>query len=102
MLRKNLSTEDTEGTDHRNLYGIYTEFFSSYARNLGGNLLWDVASQEINHRILDGIYTETKSLKKILTENTLEYLASGKGFYGDRLRLEILTRIFNRIFNSKL
>ena len=27
MLRKNLSTEHTEGTDHRNLDGIYTECF---------------------------------------------------------------------------
>ena len=36
MLRKNLSTE---GTDHRNLDGFKTDFFSSYARNLGGNRL---------------------------------------------------------------
>ena len=28
---------------------------------------------------------QIKSLTKILTENALEYLASGKGFYGDRL-----------------
>ena len=26
-----------------------------------------------------------KIFKKILTENALEYLASGKGFFGDRL-----------------
>ena len=29
-----------------------------------GNLFLDVASQEINHRILDGVYAETKSLNK--------------------------------------
>ena len=39
MLRKNLSTEGTEGTDHRNLDGFKTDFFSCLkARNLGGNL----------------------------------------------------------------
>ena len=36
---------------------------------------------------------------KILTENALEYLASGKGFILDRLRLDILTKILNKIFN---
>ena len=41
-------------------------------------------------RNLYGIYTETKSLTKILDENALEYLASGKGFILDRLRLEFL------------
>ena len=39
MLRKNLSTEDTEGTDHRNLDGCRRMFFGcASARNLGGNL----------------------------------------------------------------
>ena len=32
---------------------------------------------------------QIKSLTKILTENALEYLASGKGFYGDRLTARI-------------
>ena len=55
---------------------------------------------EINHhRILDGVYAETKSLIKILDQNALAFLASGKGFILDRLRLEILTKIFKRIFN---
>ena len=45
-------------------------------------------------RNLYGIYTETKSLTKILDENALEYLASEKGFILDRLRLDILTIIF--------
>ena len=36
--------------------------------------------------ILDGIYTETKSLTKISIENALEYLAFGKGFVMDRIR----------------
>ena len=41
---------------------------------------------EINHhRNLDGIQTEIKSLTKILDQNALEYLASGKGFILDRL-----------------
>ena len=48
-------------------------------------------------RNLYGIYTETKSLTKILDENALEYLASGKGFILDRLWLDILTIIFTRI-----
>ena len=30
MLRKILSTEHTEDTDHRNLDGIYTEFIRSF------------------------------------------------------------------------
>ena len=51
-------------------------------------------NQSSDHRNLDGIYTEIKSLTKILDENALEYLASGKGFILDRLRLEILTIIF--------
>ena len=48
-------------------------------------------------RILDGnkIFN-----KKSLTKNALEYLASGKDFIMDRLRLEILTRILNKIFNQ--
>ena len=53
-------------------------------------------------RNLYGIYTETKSLTKILDENALEYLASRKGFILDRLRLDILTIIFTRIFNYNL
>ena len=64
-----------QSSDHRNLDGIYTEFI----------------------RNLYGIYTEIKSLTKILDENALEYLASGKGFILDRLRLDILTIIFTRI-----
>ena len=36
---------------------------------------------------------------KILDQNALEFLASGKGFILDRLRLDILTKIFRRIFN---
>ena len=53
-------------------------------------------------RNLYGIYTEIKSLTKVLDENALEYLASGKGFILDRLRLDILTIIFTRIFNYNL
>ena len=44
---------------------------------------------EINHRNLDGIYAEIKSLTKILDQNALEFLAFGKGFILDRLRLDI-------------
>ena len=43
-----------------------------------------------------------ESLTKILDQNALEYLASGKGFILDRLRLDILTRILNNIFNYNL
>ena len=46
-------------------------------------------------RILDG----NKIFKKILDKNALEYLAFGKGFVMDRLRLDILTIILNKIFN---
>ena len=45
------------------------------------------------------IISLTKSLTKISTENALEYLASGEGFIMDRLRLDILTKIFRRIYN---
>ena len=55
---------------------------------------------EINHRNLDGIYAEIKSLTKILDQNALEFLASGKGVIMDRLRLDIITKIFRRIFNE--
>ena len=36
---RNLSTEHTEDTDHRNFIHGGHVFFSSYARNLGGNVL---------------------------------------------------------------
>ena len=45
-----------------------------------------VCSVDYYHRNLDGIYTETKSLKKILTENALEFLAFGKGLLGIALQ----------------
>ena len=48
----------------------------------GGNLLWDVASQEI-------LWIRSLSSNKIFNENpdenTLEYLAFGKGFIMDRI-----------------
>ena len=40
---------------------------------------------EINHRNLDGIYAEIKSLTKILDQNALEFLAFGNGFILDRI-----------------
>ena len=45
---------------------------------------------------------ETIIFKENPDQNALEFLASGKGFYGDRLRLEILNKIFIRIFNQNL
>ena len=48
----------------------------------GGNLVLDVASQEI---ICNSGRQQIKSLTKISTENALEYLASGKVFNMDRL-----------------
>ena len=45
-----------------------------------------MCSVDYYHRILDGIYTETKSLKKILTENALEYLALWRDFLGIALQ----------------
>ena len=54
---------------------------------------------EINHRNLDGIYAEIKSLTKILDQNALEFLAFGEGFILDRLRLDILTKILKKIYN---
>ena len=46
--------------------------------------------------------TEIKSLTKIFDQNALEYLAFGKDFIMDRLRLEILTKIFRIIFNENI
>ena len=71
----------------RNLYGC---FGGCFARNL----LWKSLMKyglwpEINHRNLDGIYAEIKSLTKILDQNALEYLASWEDLIGDRLRLDI-------------
>ena len=41
-----------------------------------------------------------KIFKKILTENALEYLAFGEGFYGGSpYRLDILTIILKKIIN---
>ena len=48
-----------------------------------------VCSVDYYHRNLDGIYTETKSLKKILTENALEYLALWRDFLGIALQARI-------------
>ena len=48
----------------------------------GGNLVYEVASQEI---ICNSGRQQTKSLTNISTENALEYLAFGKNFNGDRL-----------------
>ena len=66
-------------------------FFGSLkARNLWGKSLMKYGLwPEINHRNLDGIYAEIKSLTKILDQNALEFLAFGKDVIMDRLRLEI-------------
>ena len=79
-------------SDHRNLDGIYTDEFLGSLK--ARNLLWKSFLKyglwpEINHRNLYGIYTEITSLIKILDQNALEYLAFGKGFIMDRLRLDI-------------
>ena len=53
------------------------------ARNLlGKSCLRCCLRQEI---ICNSGRQQTKSLTKISTENALEYLAFGKGFYGDRI-----------------
>ena len=80
---RNLSTEHTEDTDFfypRNYLG------SCFARNLWRKSLikiWPMARNQSSdlRRNLYG----NKIFKKILTENALEFLASGKDFYGDRL-----------------
>ena len=65
--------------------------------------MFSVSSVDYYHRILDGIYTETKSLKKILTENALEHLAFGEGFYGGSpYRLDILTIILKIILKESV
>ena len=43
MLRKNLSTEDTEGTDHRNLNGFRRIFLVATLEILCGNLFLRMA-----------------------------------------------------------
>ena len=40
----------------------------------------------LDHRNLDGIETEIKSLTKIPNQNALEFLASEQGFILDRIR----------------
>ena len=54
----------------------------SYSITVLRNGIFWVASQEI---ICNSGRQQTKSLTKILDENALEYLASGKNFNGDRL-----------------
>ena len=44
-------------------------------------------------------FSRHENLKKILDQNALEFLAFGKDLIGDRLRLDILTRILRIIFN---
>ena len=69
------------------------------ARNLlGKSCLRCCLRQEI---ICNSGRQQTKSLTKISTENALEYLASGKGFILDRLRLEFLEHREQRI-NPKI
>ena len=43
--------------------------------------------------------TPRESLTKIPYQNALEFLAFGKDLIGDRLRLDILTKILKKIFN---
>ena len=47
-----------------------------------------------------GLWPEIIIFKKISTENAQQYVASGEDLIGDRLRLDILTKIFKRIFNK--
>ena len=47
-----------------------------------------------------GLWPEIIIFKKISTENAQQYVASGEDLIGDRLRLDILTKIFTRIFNK--
>ena len=67
---------------------------SCFARNLGGNLFKEVAYARNNLKFREAA---NKIFKKISTENALEFLASGRNFIMDRLRLDILTIIFTRI-----
>ena len=43
--------------------------------------------------------TPQESLTKISTENAQQYVASGEDLIGDRLRLDILTKILKKIYN---
>ena len=62
----------------------------------GGNLFKEVAYARNNLKFREAA---NKIFKKISTENALEFLAFGKGFIMDRLRLEILTNILKKIYN---
>ncbi len=68
-----------------------------------GLLGWIVSgiSEDNSGRMTRGqvFVTPRESLTKIPYQNALEFLAFGKDLIGDRLRLDILTRIFTRIFN---
>ena len=92
-------------SDHRNLDGIQTDvFWGCFARNLLWKSLikYGLWPEINNHRILDGYQTETKSLRKSLTKMRSNTSLLGEGFIMDRLRLDILTIILNKIFNQNL
>ena len=81
---------------HRNLDGIYTDVFGVAWRLeiFGGNLFKEVAYARNNLKFRE---EANKIFKKISTENALEYLAFGKDFIMDRLRLEFLEQREQRI-----
>ena len=68
-----------------------------------GLLGWIVSgiSEDNSGRMTRGqvFVTPRESLTKIPYQNALEYLAFRKDLIGDRLRLDILTRILRIIFN---
>ena len=104
-------------TDHRNLYGIYADVFGGLLRkksleeilfkmlptarniffiidlrrNLDGCFWGSLKARNLWRKSLIkyGLWPEIKIFKENPYENALEYLASGKGFVMDRLRLEI-------------
>ena len=45
-----------------------------------------------------GLWPEIIIFKKISTENAQQYVASGEDLIGDRLRLDILTKILKKIY----
>ena len=71
------------------------DFFSCLRQEIfGGNLYKEVAYARNNLKFREAA---NKIFKKISTENALEFLASGKDFILDRLRLEFLEQREQRI-----
>ena len=81
------STEHTEGTDHRNLDGIYTDFIELLRKKSLGEIFFKMLLRKKYCGF--AVYLQTKSLTKIFDQNAQQYVALLEGFNGDRLTARI-------------